>query len=81
MNKLTMLLIAFTLTIIAVFVLSLTVKASEDKKITITDEAYTVSYDFTEVTATASVPANACNLCIRDRQPSECLEICDIIID
>ena len=41
----------------------------------------TLSYNFSTTTMRATVPANACNTCLQNEQPSMCLTVCDIIID
>lgn len=70
-----------TTTLILTSIVAFSLSASEDKEITIADEAMTISYDFSEeVTATASVPDSPCRFCLRNFKPSECLEICDVII-
>ena len=46
--------------------------------ITISEEAFTVSYSFE---SSAHVPENDCNTCIRDKRPSECLIVCEQVVD
>lgn len=51
-------------------------ESNEKHFIKISEEAFTVSHDFS---MTASVLPNDCNTCLRENQPSECLVKCELV--
>jgi len=77
--------IIITLTIIIALIFAFSLNASEQKEITITDEAMTIHYEW-ETTATASVMPNKCNTCVLNHKKDPkayCEYICNgaLLID
>ena len=76
--------IFFTISAIMQFIIFLTpeVKGKEEQFNPDYHLDLTYSYDFTGTTTmSATVPPNKCNTCLKYERPSNCLHLCNIIID